>query len=260
MIMTQYLRLLTLSASLLVCSLTYGTGDWCATPIKTSDGFLNLRSGPGVNFQILGQVHNGDVLLIDTGQCRDDFGTLQCDESGRWVFVQSVDGLKESSSNQKGWVSSRYITSVLCNDNASLEHTQKSSEQESVKFQKTLNTSDLAAFAESNQITGNEIGVYTYEDEACGTGVLNLVDTFPISNNRVGIITFDGACWGATYTYFEMNKNSIESISPFAQVSAGRSTHFSNWEPASNDMVNTNFNSEQLLSIARAALIHNISK
>lgn len=124
----------------------------------------------------------------------------------------------------------------------------------SPQIRKSLNASDLAAFADSNQITGAEVDIYTYTDEACGTGLLTLVDTFAINANRIGIITFDGACWGATYTYFEMNKNSIESIRPFAQVSAGRSTHFSNWGPVSNDLMNDGFSYEQLLSIARAAI------
>ncbi|WP_407702781.1 SH3 domain-containing protein [Thiorhodovibrio litoralis] len=108
------LRLLAAGILLAEFSHAYATGDWCGTPIKTSDGFVNLRSGPGANHRITGQVHNGDLLRIDTGQCRDDFGTLLCDESGKWVFVQSVDRLRGNAPDQKGWINSRYVSQIAC--------------------------------------------------------------------------------------------------------------------------------------------------
>ena len=107
------LFLLALS-SILSATQIYATGDWCGTPIKTSDGFVNLRAGPGTQYNVTGQVHYGDILLLDTAQCRDDFGSLLCDNSKKWVFVQSVDRLRTQEPDQKGWINSHYVTQIAC--------------------------------------------------------------------------------------------------------------------------------------------------
>ncbi|MTW22609.1 SH3 domain-containing protein [Allochromatium palmeri] len=90
------------------------TGDWCANPIKTDDGFLNLRLGPGTTYAIVGRAIPSDELVIDTAQCRNDFGEMLCDESGKWVFVQYINSVKEASNIQKGWVNSRFVQQVQC--------------------------------------------------------------------------------------------------------------------------------------------------
>jgi uncharacterized repeat protein (TIGR04076 family) len=77
---------------------------------------VNLRSGPGTAHSIVGRVYNGDVLTIDTNQCRDEFGLLRCDESGQWVFVQTVDRLKSIIKDQKGWINSHYVMAIACTD------------------------------------------------------------------------------------------------------------------------------------------------
>lgn len=112
----QFIYLGILLFILLGTSGAYATGDWCATPIRTNDGFVNLRSGPGTVHSIVDRVHNGDVLTIDTGQCRDEFGHLHCDESGSWVFVQTVDRLKTRNDDQKGWINSRYVMAIACTE------------------------------------------------------------------------------------------------------------------------------------------------
>jgi len=81
---------------------------------KTSDGFINLRSGPGVKHSIVGKVIQSDVLLIDTGQCHETFGRMHCNRSGKWVFVESIYKLHGEATTQQGWISSRYVRQIAC--------------------------------------------------------------------------------------------------------------------------------------------------
>lgn len=87
------------------------TADWHATPKQTDDGFVNLRAGPGINFKIVGRVMPSDFLVIDTAQCRDDFGTLRCDPSRKWVYVQHVQSGPRKDAH--GWINRRYVTEIL---------------------------------------------------------------------------------------------------------------------------------------------------
>ena len=92
------------------------TGDWCANPIKTDDGFLNLRSGPGTAYAIVGRAIPSDELVIDTSACREDFGDNLCDLSRKWVFVQYINSVNEARNIQKGWVNSRFVQQIPCKD------------------------------------------------------------------------------------------------------------------------------------------------
>lgn len=113
----------------------------------------------------------------------------------------------------------------------------------------SMDSSELAAFASSYQITGKEPEIYSFEDESCGFSQAVLVKTIKLKNNRIGGITFQGLCWGAVYTYFEMEQNNLESIREFSQVSAGRSTGFSNWGPSSASEDKITY--EQLTAVAK---------
>jgi N-acetylmuramoyl-L-alanine amidase len=56
---------------------------------RTSDGYLNMRSGPGTNYRIIQRLYAGQGVN-DTGS------------NGNWLRVQLADG-------STGWVSSRYL-------------------------------------------------------------------------------------------------------------------------------------------------------
>src|SRR5262249_42505752 len=55
------------------------TADGCAVVLKTLDGFLSLRDGPGTRFKVLEKLRQGDVLYIDPVEC----STI----SGKWPVV-----------------------------------------------------------------------------------------------------------------------------------------------------------------------------
>ena len=56
---------------------------------QTNDGFLNMRSGPGTNFDILRRMYPGDRLRV-------------LERQGNWLRVQTANG-------SKGWASHRYV-------------------------------------------------------------------------------------------------------------------------------------------------------
>ena len=93
---------------------TRATVTFCAVVAPTPDGFLALREGPGTSFRIIVQLKPYDLLLVDTGSCRNGL----CDETGRWLFVVEVpriDGpTSEVKSFTQGWVRARYIRQIVC--------------------------------------------------------------------------------------------------------------------------------------------------
>lgn len=79
-------------------------------------------------------------------------------------------------------------------------------------------------------LTGDEPVIYRYNDEGCGSSSAVLVKRIDMGS-RIGVITFDGLCWGAFVSYFEMTRNNPSSIRLISQISSGRSEHFENWSP-----------------------------
>jgi len=61
-----------------------------------------------------------------------------------------------------------------------------------------------------------------------------LVKTLDLGSGRIGGITNNYLCWGATYTYFEMTRGNLESIRVFAEISAARTLRYGNWGPVAN--------------------------
>ena len=51
-------------ALVLIATPIYATSSWCAVSEKTSDGFINLRSGPGVKHSVVGKVIPSDVVFL----------------------------------------------------------------------------------------------------------------------------------------------------------------------------------------------------
>jgi hypothetical protein len=93
------------------------TSTYCAAVLRTPDGFLALRSGPGTGFPIRTQLRSFDVLLVDTGTCRESV----CDRSGQWVFVEGVpriDGPEGSGLGRtQGWVYAPFTRQIACPNN-----------------------------------------------------------------------------------------------------------------------------------------------
>ena len=94
----------------------FATQDACAVVTRTPDGFLNLRSGPGANFEILAELYPGDRLWVDKARCQTFGDTNACDTARRWTHVTSVRRMDATRSNgfTRGWVSSRYVVWFAC--------------------------------------------------------------------------------------------------------------------------------------------------
>lgn len=93
------------------CRATY-----CAVVKETSDGFLNLRTGPGTKYPIVTRLLPSDLVWVDTGTCRTVNSVTLCDETGNWKFIEAVpriDG-RDPTSFTQGWVNSRFIQQVEC--------------------------------------------------------------------------------------------------------------------------------------------------
>ena len=72
-----------------------GEAAWCASSVvagldPNGDGFLAVRTGPGTQYRMIDQLHNGDV--VET-----------CDGSGPWVAV--VYGPRQ----RVGWVHRNWL-------------------------------------------------------------------------------------------------------------------------------------------------------
>ncbi|WP_198319851.1 SH3 domain-containing protein [Antarctobacter heliothermus] len=81
------LRLLTLLSAIFFASAAAATSFWVDAP---RDGYLNLRTGPSVQYQILGKMpHGSQVKLLEA--------------PGKWVKVRHVSGLI-------GWTHSGFLT------------------------------------------------------------------------------------------------------------------------------------------------------
>ena len=95
----------------------FGTHTFCAVTEKTADGFVNLRGGPGPQYEILGRVFPSDFLGVATEPCRSDFGQTLCDLKGQWVFVEAVYRLSaRNDSTLKGWIKNSLIRQIACGD------------------------------------------------------------------------------------------------------------------------------------------------
>jgi len=99
-----------------------GRGEWCAQ-VKHGipDDFLNVRTGPGIEYQIIDKIYPGDAVAVSTARCGlDNFEkTLCAGQSSDWRFLE----LKLSPSLElaagtvyHGWVNSIYLVEAPCRD------------------------------------------------------------------------------------------------------------------------------------------------
>ena len=113
-----------------------------------------------------------------------------------------------------------------------------------------MTPSELAIFATNYKYNEKAPVAYSYYNKACQTNVsVFLVKTIDLGKGRIGGITNQFLCWGATYTYFEMARGNLQSIRAFVAIGAGRSTRYTNWGPVANP--GDDLTSNQLTSVAK---------
>ncbi len=67
-------------------------GTWKVSRVAAGD-VLNIRSGPGPHYNIVGQIPSGSGCVVKTGKCIVN-----------WCAISYAD--------QKGWVSNRYLSYI----------------------------------------------------------------------------------------------------------------------------------------------------
>ncbi|NQE35745.1 hypothetical protein [Microcoleus asticus] len=116
-----------------------------------------------------------------------------------------------------------------------------------------MTPSELAIFATNYKYNEKAPVAYSYYNKDCQTNVsVFLVKTMDLGNGRIGGITNQFLCWGATYTYFEMARGNLQSIRAFVAIGAGRSTRYTNWGPVANP--GDDLTPNQLTSVAKTMI------
>jgi SH3 domain-containing protein/Ssp1 endopeptidase immunity protein Rap1a len=72
----------------------------CAVVLRMSDGYLNLRVGPGTDSPVITRLHPGNIVVLSS------------DYIGNWRRVSTRKG------DLDGWISSRWIQWVDCPENS----------------------------------------------------------------------------------------------------------------------------------------------
>jgi hypothetical protein len=115
-------------ALLIGVSSVQATEDFCAVVLKTLDGFLALRDGPGTQFRMKAKLHQGDLLTANTRGCT--FDGKFCDDGNKrkWTYIFSVprlDGPPETAKHfTEGWVYDKYIQGFGCPEDHEAEGLQ----------------------------------------------------------------------------------------------------------------------------------------
>jgi uncharacterized protein YraI len=79
------------------------TADGCAVVLKTPDGFLNLRKGPGIQYPTIAQLKSGDILYVDD---RLPCYETDCATNHNWLHVT---GTPKHPLTLDGWVSLKFV-------------------------------------------------------------------------------------------------------------------------------------------------------
>jgi hypothetical protein len=114
-------------AALFLATGTAQTAEFCGVVLKTSDGFLALREGPGIQSKMIAKLFEGNTLYTkDDATVFGDEAPYQCLKPVReygisdnkrqcqnlWVRV-STD---EQTHSKIGWVNRKYIRQFPCKD------------------------------------------------------------------------------------------------------------------------------------------------
>jgi hypothetical protein len=75
----------------------------CAVVLKTADGYLALRKGPGTQFEMITKLQRGDFLVFSA----DDDGR------SKWVEAEARNCMG-CRSFARGWVYRKYTQSFVC--------------------------------------------------------------------------------------------------------------------------------------------------
>jgi len=119
--MIFYMRTFAVAFFTLFVGCAYATIDACAVTVTTPDGFVALRSGPGVNFSVVRKILPGDGLYGGFTECEQSKSAggraPVCDQSGNWYYVEKVcplPGCSQTGQWYKGWVSRKFIRFIGC--------------------------------------------------------------------------------------------------------------------------------------------------
>jgi uncharacterized protein YraI len=83
-----------------VSSSAMATADGCAVVLRTPDGFLALRKGPGTQYPIITRLKPGDSLYADDKPCSDK------NPACGWTHITGRPG---KPLNWDGWVLLKYV-------------------------------------------------------------------------------------------------------------------------------------------------------
>jgi hypothetical protein len=107
------LLLTNIAALFLATGTAHASSEFCAVVLKTSDGFLALRDGPGTQYKMIAKLEQGDFLYADTSLGPQKIGKR------KWVHIVGVPRLDfkdgyEPEEAIHGWVYQRYIQDFAC--------------------------------------------------------------------------------------------------------------------------------------------------
>jgi hypothetical protein len=82
----------------------------CAVVLKTPDGFLALRKGPGTQFKMITKLQQGDFLVF----------SAEDDGKSKWVEAEARNCMG-CETFARGWVYRKYAQSFVCHAEKVLE-------------------------------------------------------------------------------------------------------------------------------------------
>jgi hypothetical protein len=100
--------LVSVIATLLMLSIqnVRATADGCALVLKTPDGFLNVRKGPGIQYPSIAKVTPGDFLYVDDRSACSEARNSRCTDNENWIHVI---GRPKRPLALDGWVSMKFV-------------------------------------------------------------------------------------------------------------------------------------------------------
>jgi hypothetical protein len=99
----------------------FASSTWCAVVNHgIPDDYLNVRFGPGVEYEIIERIYPGDTVGVSAARCGlDAFGKTLCTgASSDWRFLELklADGSLTGAAQYHGWINSIYVTEVPCGE------------------------------------------------------------------------------------------------------------------------------------------------
>ena len=114
------LAALVVTLSLCVTTSSFGQSVWCGV-VKDGipDDYLNVRTGPGVEYSIIERIFPGDAVGVSTARCGlDTYGMTLCTgATSDWRFLErkfSGEPAAANAAEYSGWVNSIYLTETPC--------------------------------------------------------------------------------------------------------------------------------------------------